>query len=147
MKSVIFITIICFFIQGCSATINILNVTVDNIDALNVNLAIETDEKISEYDNSSYAYEVMLRYYIDTDDIKKQAHSIVYPFSCRRIKKRENENYISKWKIPLRDKINFLGQTYQYDFSKQNKNTIIIKLYGATMGWGKVQSSPYKLQF
>lgn len=133
---------------------HINDVRIESIEKDGITLAVETQENITAYDLTNYAYKVMLIYYVNRKDFvptgKYGKLSNEYPFGALRefeeIHINKEGEYISKWKIPLSDVAHDYGETYEYDLRKGSDNTLTIRLYGGTYSWNHVNSAPYTIQ-
>lgn len=154
MRHFFLLIIICLIFQGCTATVHITDAYVENVDQGNIVLAVKTEEDLSSYEQSKYAHFVMLKYYINRENLVPTGDyaklSAEYPFSAKRRLENHydsgNGDYLSRWKIPLYKEANTSTEEYEYNLLENSENTITIRIYGATMGGGHLDSAPYTIQ-
>lgn len=150
---VVIFSILCLSLQGCSANVQIRDVDIINYNSDGLVITIKTDRNLDEFTDSYYAYKVMLRYYVNNpvEDSGPTSFINQFPFSAKRIPLDDQPigrdgNFISKWMIPADDEVNISDKRYYYSLGTADINFVTITLYGATMGGGHLDSSPYRFQ-
>lgn len=145
--------ILCLSLQGCSANVQIHDVDIINYNSDGLVITVKTDRDLDEFTDSYYAYKVMLRYCINNPVEESGPTSFInqFPFSAKRMTLDgqsidRDGNFISKWIIPANDEVNISDKRYSYSLGTADINFVTITLYGATMGGGHLDSSPYRFQ-
>ena len=144
MKAFFLLTILLCLVS-CTHHINIIKVDSAFQDDY-ILLKVVTNEDLREYENSNWAYCIGMSY--NVIQTKKQVmNNHTFPFMAKNIclgkQIKDSKNYMSKWKIPFKNKIGISGNSYFYDFSKNNENCLRIIIDGATMGGTRVETQPF----
>ncbi|MBI5845436.1 MAG: hypothetical protein HZB23_12305 [Deltaproteobacteria bacterium] len=144
-----FILLMMFFLQACTATVHIVNVSPIHREGAYGVFLVETQEDLSTFEDGFHAYKVSVFYRIGSsaNGVYDIFSADQFPFVATRIDyaDKERRRNVSKWRIPLKHEIGISGRTYSYDISKQAAELIIV-LYGATMGGGHVVSEPHSVK-
>ena len=144
MKAFFLLTILLCLVS-CTHHIDIIKVN-STFNDDHILLKVVTNENLTEYENSNWAYFIGMSYNV-IQTKKKVMDSHTFPFMAKNIylgkRIKNSKHYMSEWTIPFKNIIGIGRQEYSYDFSKEKINYLTIIIDGATMGGNRVETQPF----
>lgn len=144
---ILLVLVISLLCSCCVKKIDIVNASIKNTDEMGMNIIIETDENLSNYDNSFYAYTVHLDYdIINIDEVAcinltKYNNKYNWPYIAERSSSYlDNNPLFTNWIIKLKRK-SITTEANGYDLNKNGEYLLIFRISGGTMIGTSIKSN------
>ena len=131
-------------LSGCTHYVDIVDfdISIKNDDYFILKLV--TNESLEKLKNSYWCYEPVVIYGVDNVNDNEE-----FPFSVKgwgKVELIESKKYSTEWELPLKRKITIDDTTYAYDYSDQDQVVFFVRLFGATMSGGHLDSDTIKVE-
>jgi hypothetical protein len=131
-------------LSGCTHYANIIDFDLSRKNEDYIILKLVTNENLEDLKNSYWCYEPVIIY-----GVAKINGDEDFPFSVKGWKHLEmigHDKYRTEWELPVKKKITIDETTYTYNYSDQNRVVFFVKLFGATMAGGHLDSDIVKAE-
>lgn len=143
MKTFLFFCI-GMILSGCTRYVDIVDFDISKKNNEFFILKLVTNESLEKLKNSYWCYEPVVIYGIDNVNGNEK-----FPFSVKgwkETKLAESKRYKTEWELPLKKRLTIDETTYAYDYSGQDHLVFFVKLFGATMSGGHLDSDTIKVE-